>query len=396
MNLRRTLVNVSLIFGMLLTARPSVAAAPPAGGTRNVSVIDPIFNMRAYSYTIPDNWIFDGVAVQGSSCAGGVVPVFRAISPDGLVGVKALPHLDWAWSDNPTMAAHDDAADCLPYKKTMTAVEFLQYMYGILHVQFVRLEPVPWLAQRQRETAAQNTPNSQSTIDIAIATVHYKINKITIEEQIQVNVGCHSNLLMGTATHQNSCKAGVIREWAPEGKFAANSDTFKAILHSFSIDQEWQARFTAMMVQQVKDRAARGRAFLDAREAAQNRQMQAQYNAFNQSQQMRQQQLLRKEKPRYDGRCREIQGVRAGAEVAIRFKNPLDGEVIVDDQVHGRVVFQNRELDDLIIERSFERGILFLGCGPSTIRLCPPLVVTKEEADVALDVLEECIQEVGK
>jgi hypothetical protein len=40
----------------------------------------------------------------------------------------------------------------------------------------------------------------------------------------------------------------------------------------------------------VKDRAARGRAFLDAREAAQNRQMQAQYNAFNQSQQMRQQQ----------------------------------------------------------------------------------------------------------
>jgi len=51
---------------------------------------------------------------------------------------------------------------------------------------------------------------------------------------------------------------------------------------------------------------------------------------------------------------------------------------------------------DLIIERSFERGILFLGCGPSTIRLCPPLVVTKEEADVALDVLEECIQEVGK
>ena len=50
---------------------------------------------------------------------------------------------------------------------------------------------------------------------------------------------------------------------------------------------------------------------------------------------------------------------------------------------------------DLIIERAFERGILFLGCGPSTIRICPPLVVTKEEADVALDVLEECIGQVG-
>jgi glutamyl-tRNA synthetase len=67
---------------------------------------------------------------------------------------------------------------------------------------------------------------------------------------------------------------------------------------------------------------------------------------------MRQQQLARKEKPRYDGHCRELQEVRPGVEPAIRFKNPLDGEVIVDDQVHGRVVFQNRELDDLIIERS--------------------------------------------
>src|SRR6202161_1626943 len=67
---------------------------------------------------------------------------------------------------------------------------------------------------------------------------------------------------------------------------------------------------------------------------------------------MRLQQLARKEKPRYDGRCRENQQVRAGVVPAIRFKNPLDGEVIVDDQVHGRVVFHNRELDDLIIERS--------------------------------------------
>jgi len=50
---------------------------------------------------------------------------------------------------------------------------------------------------------------------------------------------------------------------------------------------------------------------------------------------------------------------------------------------------------DKIVEMAFERGILFLGCGPSSIRICPPLVVTKEEADVAVDVLEECIASVG-
>jgi 4-aminobutyrate aminotransferase len=50
---------------------------------------------------------------------------------------------------------------------------------------------------------------------------------------------------------------------------------------------------------------------------------------------------------------------------------------------------------DRIVEMAFEQGILFLGCGPSTIRICPPLVVTKEQADVALNVLEECIQSVS-
>ena len=51
---------------------------------------------------------------------------------------------------------------------------------------------------------------------------------------------------------------------------------------------------------------------------------------------------------------------------------------------------------DRIVELAFERGVLFLGCGPSTIRIAPPLIVTKEEADVAIDVLEECITMVGK
>src|ERR1700677_3482344 len=51
---------------------------------------------------------------------------------------------------------------------------------------------------------------------------------------------------------------------------------------------------------------------------------------------------------------------------------------------------------DLIVEKAYERGVLFLVCGPSTIRICPPLVVTKEQADVAVDVLEECIREVGR
>jgi 4-aminobutyrate aminotransferase len=46
---------------------------------------------------------------------------------------------------------------------------------------------------------------------------------------------------------------------------------------------------------------------------------------------------------------------------------------------------------DRIVQLAFERGILFLGAGPSTIRIVPPLVVTKEEADAAIEALEESI-----
>ncbi|MBV8477119.1 MAG: acetyl ornithine aminotransferase family protein [Acidobacteria bacterium] len=49
------------------------------------------------------------------------------------------------------------------------------------------------------------------------------------------------------------------------------------------------------------------------------------------------------------------------------------------------------ETRDRIIQMAFERGILFLGAGPNSIRISPPLVVTREEADVALEVLEQAI-----
>ena len=63
-------------------------------------------------------------------------------------------------------------------------------------------------------------------------------------------------------------------------------------------------------------------------------------------------QLAAKQKPRYEGVCRHRSEPRAGVDPVIRFKNPLDGPVIVEDVIHGNVAFDNAELDDLIIARS--------------------------------------------
>ena len=68
---------------------------------------------------------------------------------------------------------------------------------------------------------------------------------------------------------------------------------------------------------------------------------------------LRTEQMARKEKPRYDGRYRNHQGPpREGVNPVIRFKNPLDGEVVIDDLVKGQIIINNRELDDLIIVRA--------------------------------------------
>jgi glutamyl-tRNA synthetase len=66
---------------------------------------------------------------------------------------------------------------------------------------------------------------------------------------------------------------------------------------------------------------------------------------------LREGQLERKEKPRYDERCRGTL-VDAAEPHVIRFRNPNEGSVIVDDLVRGKIVFRNDELDDLIIRRT--------------------------------------------
>src|SRR5712675_3808945 len=67
---------------------------------------------------------------------------------------------------------------------------------------------------------------------------------------------------------------------------------------------------------------------------------------------LREQQIARKEKPRYTGICRDHSAPRPGVDPVVRFRNPLAGAVVVQDLVHGPVTFQNTELDDLIIARS--------------------------------------------
>jgi len=54
------------------------------------------------------------------------------------------------------------------------------------------------------------------------------------------------------------------------------------------------------------------------------------------------------------------------------------------------------ELRNRVEMLAFERGLMVLGCGETTLRLSPPLIVNKEEATVALDILEEALVQAEK
>jgi glutamyl-tRNA synthetase len=67
---------------------------------------------------------------------------------------------------------------------------------------------------------------------------------------------------------------------------------------------------------------------------------------------MREAQMAAGEKPKYNGMWRDRTDHPTDKPFCIRFKNPQDGVVVIDDMIKGRIEVANAELDDLVIARS--------------------------------------------
>ena len=85
-------------------------------------------------------------------------------------------------------------------------------------------------------------------------------------------------------------------------------------------------------------------------------------------------------------------------ELAVR--HPLIGDVrglglmIGVDLVKNRTTHETAPVErDAILQHCFSQGLVLLGCGESAIRLCPALVVTKEEAETAVRILDSALAE---
>jgi len=83
--------------------------------------------------------------------------------------------------------------------------------------------------------------------------------------------------------------------------------------------------------------------------------------------------------------------------------HPLVGDVRGRGLMIGVELVKNKEtrepateLRNRVEELAFERGLMILGCGETSLRLCPPLIVSEEEATIALDILEDALTQVEK
>jgi len=202
-----------------LNSKSQSAAPIPAAATKIVAIEDPVYRMTAYSLTIPDSWIFQGVVVQGTSCVSAPLPVFRMSAPDGLTGVKWFPRTDWAWSGDPKAPVNSSSSDCLPYKHEISASDFLKGMIGVLKVEYVKDLPTPNLAAIQKNVAAQNTSLITSTADAANFQVRYHIHQIEIEDHLNAVVICSADKTIAAAIKHN-CSVSLSRSWAPLGKWS--------------------------------------------------------------------------------------------------------------------------------------------------------------------------------
>ena len=77
---------------------------------------------------------------------------------------------------------------------------------------------------------------------------------------------------------------------------------------------------------------------------------------------------------------------RPGSEINRARLKELGVELVHDQQSKTKAP----GLRDRVVNLAFERGLLILGAGDNTLRLCPPLIISRDQCDFALDTLEDC------
>ena len=266
--------NSSSAAGSSTATNGSIAGASATaiglGEMRTVEIWDPMFNMVAYTLSVPKSWNFEGTVLHGPGCLFGMAaPVLRAYSPDLLYGIQTIPVSDYFWAEDQRALPKGPACKVL---QTMSAED-----YGRLITVSIRpgsvvdsAEPAPgeapYLASIEKnnqalaaQAAAMGNRNpTHVTGQARWLHIHYDLNGHPEEEILNVAmsvadqptaviVSRPGQVLRTAIMHRFESNPYVNGFRAPQGQLQPRIDAFKAINSSFKVNPDYTAKYTAYL-----------------------------------------------------------------------------------------------------------------------------------------------------
>jgi len=232
-----------------------------AGGTKRVQIDDPALGLTYFTLTLPEDWVFQGGMVHGTSCNDSVTPFYRASSPDGLTGFKVFPRFDWSWSTYPPNRPRPNSG-CLPDGDELSSADFLRYVIGELHVKYVKDVTDTANVERVRnDWARKNGPRTRYVADRASAITRFNINNIRELEKISVGVICMEQAPPWPKdSFTLACSADVEVTWAPETELGPTLAKLQPMMNA-RVEPAWSQRWNVVKQQQAEMLAAMNNQF---------------------------------------------------------------------------------------------------------------------------------------
>jgi hypothetical protein len=287
-------------------ANGSGAAATDFGPLKQVEIFDPVFNMVAYTISIPKSWSFEGALLRGPGCQTGMIqPVFRAYSPDMLYGIQQIPTANYFWADD--QSAMPKGPDC-KILQPMSAED-----YGKLILVSIRpgavvdsVEPSPNDATYQASLQKSNQMLAQQAASVGNRNpvkvtgqnkwlhIHYDLNGHAEEEILGVAISVADEptsvivsrpgqVLQTAIKHVMASSPFLSGSRAPQGQMQSHLAAFLAIGATFKANPDFNAKYAAFMQDQTNKMIAASWAVTNsilAKGAAEGAQRSANAQAF--------------------------------------------------------------------------------------------------------------------
>lgn len=256
-------------------ALAAVASGPAQAGlsgigsaTKEVQIIDPNFQMVAYTLTIPADWNFQGTVMTGPGCdVDQSIVAYRVWSDDLRYGVQRMPSVSW-------YTVQDERTVLGPKCKKMGAIGAEEYARAILPVlrpgaTVLAVTTAPQAAsmiegnkQMEVQLAANadrlHLPHPHYSSDAKQLRVEYLMGKEPEEEFLQAMeqisetpqstiVSRPGQILKTQWMMTHKTEAWIVAERAPKGQLDAATPKLEAIRASLRSNPEWEKKLVAWM-----------------------------------------------------------------------------------------------------------------------------------------------------